>query len=356
MALDLHKLFTDVFHPEPDECVVVVTDAPQGELADHTLWAERREMAAEWQAAWSTLGEQVGFSVLPLVTFPAVGAHNGNLPLDQGDPIVLGEALEQASLVLALTEFSATAPMVVWATDHADFRAATLPAVARRMEETALSADYQEVARRCRVLRDALEEAERGEVRFSTGHTWTVDLRYRDALMDDGQLPRGKEKPVINLPSGESFKVPYEGEREGNPSLTAGEIPVQRGEEVVVFRVEGNRIVEVMGDGEEAGKWRTYFVVDPVRGNIAEFAMGCNPKAVVWGNVLEDEKAGFHWAYGRSEHLGGTVGPDDFLSPDTIVHEDIVYAKDSPIQVASLVLVAADGQSQEIIRDGDYLF
>jgi hypothetical protein len=72
------------------------------------------------------------------------------------------------------------------------------------------------------------------------------------------------------------------------------------------------------------------------------------------GNVLEDE-AGFHWAYGRSEHLGGTVRPEDFRSPAHIVHQDIVYAKDSPIQVASLVLVDAVGEECEVIRDGAYV-
>ena len=30
--------------------------------------------------------------------------------------------------------------------------------------------------------------------------------------------------------------------------------------------------------------------------------------AEVTGCVLEDEKAGFHWAFGRSDHLGGVVG------------------------------------------------
>ena len=355
-SLNLHKLFTDVFHPEADECVLVIVDTPHGDYADHDLWRERREMAAEWQAAWVSLAKAVGCEVLPLVSFPASGAHNGNLPLDEGDPIPLRDAFQKATLVLALTQFSATAPLSAWAKEHDDFRAASLPKVARRMEKTALAADYGEVARRCQILKDALAQAEMAKVVFSTGHDWQVDLRFREAKMDDGQLPRGKRGfPIINLPSGESFQVPYEGEKEGVESLTHGEIPVAFGAVQVVFHVEKNRIMTVSGDEPKASELRAFFDVDPMRRNIAELALGCNDKAVVWGNVLEDEKVGFHWAYGRSEHLGGVVAPEDFTAPEHIEHQDIVYAKDSPIQVASLRLVGADGTEREVIKDGDYL-
>ncbi|MDA0710569.1 MAG: aminopeptidase [bacterium] len=356
MALDLHKLFTDVFHPESDECVVVIVDTPHGDIRDHDAWRERREMALEWQRAWMSLAETVGFDVLPLISFPASGAHNANLPLDEGKPLALRHAFGKATVALALTQFSATAPLSAWAKGHADFRAASLPQVARRMEATALAADYAEVARRCQILKNALSLAALARVTFSTGHVWQVDLRFREAKMDDGQLPRGKAGfPIINLPSGESFQVPYEGEREGEPSLTAGEIPVAYGSDRVLFHVDQNRIVTVSGDEPKAGALRAFFDVDPMRRNIAELALGCNAQAVVWGNVLEDEKAGFHWAYGRSEHLGGVVGPDDFASPDNIEHQDIVYANDSPIQVASLVLTDAMGHNRMVIEDGEYL-
>lgn len=355
-SLDLHKLFTDVFHPEADECVVVIVDTPHGEYADHDLWRERRDMAAEWQAAWVSLAKGVGCEVLPLISFPASGAHNANLPLDEGGPITLEKAFQKATLVLALTQYSATAPLSAWAMEHNDFRAASLPQVARRMEMTALSADYAEVARRCQILKDALAEAEMAKVVFSTGHEWQVDLRFREAKMDDGQLPRSKGGfPIINLPSGESFQVPYEGENEGVESLTQGEIPVAFDDVQVVFHVEKNRIVTVSGDEPKAGGLRDFFDVDPMRRNIAELALGCNDSAVVWGNVLEDEKAGFHWAYGRSEHLGGVVAPNDFSAPEHIEHQDIVYAKDSPIQVTSLKLIGANGVERAVIKDGDYL-
>jgi leucyl aminopeptidase (aminopeptidase T) len=84
-------------------------------------------------------------------------------------------------------------------------------------------------------------------------------------------------------------------------------------------------------------------------------AFGCNDEAKVTGNVLEDEKAGFHWAYGRSDHLGGRVGIADFSSPANLVHQDIVYAKQSPISVASADLVEASGRRIPIIKDGAYV-
>ncbi len=355
LGFDFLKLFVDVFHPEPGERVLVVTDVPSERVTDSVAWQERREMAASWRDLLADRGRELGIEVLPLVTFPASGAHNAGLPLDLGHPMSLEEALGRATAVIAPTEYSPTAPMVAWCASHEDVRVATLPGVARRTEETALSADYTEVARRCDVLRTLLAQATAARVTFGTGHEWRVDLRYREALTDDGQLPRDKATRVINLPSGEGFQVPYEGEREGEPSLTEGEVPVLLDGDVAVFTVEANRIVDVDGIGHTAQGLRAAFAGEPAQGNIAEFAFGCNPEAVVWGNVLEDEKAGFHWAYGRSEHLGGIVGPDAFSSPDKVVHQDIVYASGSPIKVTDVVLTTDDGASCTVIRDGDYV-
>jgi hypothetical protein len=45
--MNLEKLFQDVFHVEPGERVLVLTDHPHGDLDDSTAWQERRQMAAE---------------------------------------------------------------------------------------------------------------------------------------------------------------------------------------------------------------------------------------------------------------------------------------------------------------------
>lgn len=357
MAFDLVKLLQDVFAPESGEVVTVACDLPRTPQEDNPSWADRRAWAEEWRQAFLQLGSEVGFVTNPLLTYPATGANGAPLPeLGQlGERSVkLEEVLLGSTLAVFLTEYSATAPLDALTKKKQDFRAASLPGVARRMTRTALAADYGEVARRCKLLFEALRGASGLEVAFSTGHVCFFDLRFRQPEVDDGFLPRHKEGDrVINLPSGETFIVPYEGERPAVPSQTEGEIPWQEAGELVVFVVKNNRIVEVRGDGPVASRFRKVFATDVARTNVAEVAFGCNPKAVVTGNVLEDEKAGFHWAYGRSDHLGGSVGVKAFISPETVVHQDLVYAQGNPVTVAE-AHVLRGGQHLLVMRNGNY--
>lgn len=362
-GFDLEKFLVDVCDPVAGERAAIVVDRPVPGVPDHDAWRERRAMAGAWREGLKRLGERVGFETMPLVSFPATGRNGADFPVEgeaSERKIALATVLEGSSLLFALTEFSMTAALcdVCKRRPGADvFRAASMPGVQKWMEETSLAADYREVARRCRVLKDAFLQADRADVLFSTGHRCVFDLRHRICEADDGYLHRDKNDdiPVINLPSGETFEVPYEGEIAGDPSRTHGELPVHEDGQTVVFRVEANRIVEVVGGGAVADRYRSFFRADPVRGNVAEVAFGCNDDAKVTGNVLEDEKAGFHWAYGRSDHLGGTVGLAAFRSAANVVHQDIVYAKGSPIAVASAELVQPSGRRIVVIRDGAYV-
>jgi len=358
MPFDLRRLLRGVFEVQPGEEVVVACDVPHGALQDDAAWRERREMAAEWREGFDALSREDRFAVLPLLEYPATGIHGGDLPAEGvlgGDPAEMRAVLLSATLAVFITQYSATAALDEFCRCKEDFRAASLPGLERRMETTALDADYREVARRCRILEEALRGADALTVRFAGGGTCLFDLRFRHPEVDDGYLPRFKPGDrVINLPSGETFIVPYEGERSGEPSRTAGELPVVAGLDRVVLEVEHNRIVRVRGDGPGAARFREIFDADPARSNIAEVAFGCNDRAVVTGSVLEDEKAGFHWAYGRSDHLGGTVGVAAFRSPGTVVHHDIVYAAGNPIQVAEATVHTPRGP-ETVMRDGRYI-
>jgi hypothetical protein len=361
-TFDLERFVRDVFDPVPGERVAVAVDEPTADAPDSDAWRERRAMAEDWRRGMESLGERVGFRTLPLVTFAATGRHGADFPPHLsvgGERRPVGAVLDETNLLLAMTEFSMTGALVDACKERpgADvFRAASMPGVRRWMEESSLAADYAEIQRRCRVLKSLFVRSEAVQVEFSTGHRCTFDLRFRVPESDDGYLHRDKNDdiPVINLPSGETFEVPYEGERDGEPSRTEGDLPVREADGTAVFRVEANRIVGVTGDPAAAARWTRYFEDDPARGNVAEVAFGCNDLARVTGNVLEDEKAGFHWAFGRSDHLGGTVGIARFRSPETVVHQDIVYAAGSPIEIVRADLVADDGARTSVIRDGRY--
>ena len=354
MPFQLRKLLTDVFQPDSAETVLVMVDTPTLLAPDNADWKERRAMAAEWRAEFQSLGLQT----FPLLRYAATGASNSDLPENgalDGQAVAIADLLEKTNIAVAMTRFSATAPLVAFTRKFPRLRAASMPNVLRRMENSALAADYQVVAQKAKILSDLLEDAVDAHVVFSTGHEFVFDLRHRHAHADDGQCVASKsDHRVINLPSGEAFIVPYEGERPGDPSHTAGEIPVGRDGQQAVLEIRENKIVRVDGDSKFARQLDKTFGEDEARRNVAELGLGCNDAAIVTGNVLEDEKAGFHWAYGRSEHLGGTVGPEAFASPEHVVHHDIVYARGCPIGIRQLTLTFPDRETETIMRDSEY--
>jgi len=356
--LNLRKLFIDVFDPQPGETAVLFVDTPHGELSDTREWSRRRAMAERWHAALSELGAERHFSVSPLVSFEATGMNNAQLPatgMQEGVPVTLEEIGAHATLLLALTEFSASAPLIGWTRQFPQLRAASMPRVAPEMESSALAADYAQVARSCAHLRQRLSGAHAAEIEFSSGDQFHFDFRFREAKVDDGMLHRDAPAPrLINLPSGEAFTAAYEGERD-LPSLTSGVLPVWFENEIVRLKVDKNQVEEVVGDTSSARNLRDFLFRDPARCNIAELGLGCNPKARVWGNILEDEKAGPHIALGRSEHLGGITGPKAFRDARNVWHEDFVYARGSPIQITRLNLVDFCGQRAPLFVDGSYL-
>lgn len=355
---NIAKLFRDVVNPQKGEVITFIVDLPHGDIGDHSAWEDRRRMAHDWHDGITGLCAEVGTLLNPMVSFPATGANNAGLPEkaeQNGQVVVLADVLKKSNVCFAMTEYSATAPLTQLTKECPTLRAASLPGVTRAMEKTALSANYAQVAKWAGILAERLTRAETAHVVFSTGHEFTFDLRFREADVDDGYLHADKTGiRVINLPSGEACIVPYEGERPGEASRTAGQLPVQLANEVAVLNVERNRIIGAEGMGADTQDLVMEIRVDRARQNIAELGLGCNPAAVVSGRALEDEKVGFHWAYGRSEHLGGVVGPEQFAKPENILHVDIVYARGCPITVDSLCFTYPDRAEEIIIKNGDY--
>lgn len=372
---ELVALVQRVFQPQPDEPgLAVLVDLPDEHVPDEAAWRERREIAAAWAEELGAKRDELGFDT-HLVLYRNVRTNNGDLPafawIHRGGPLPLtADALDPAqqvpfpmiytghSILIAPTEFSATAPLKVAARRY-PIRAATMPGFSPDMIP-ALRLDYQEVNRRVGILKDLLDRAEGADIRFRHAGgeaALHLDLRYRTAHASGGLLPANGV--AGNLPSGEAYIVPYEGEREGEPSCSAGLLPVQFGDEIVTYRIESNRAVEVLPEGPVATAEAELLRREPAYGNLAELGLGVLAAFGVTpiGEVLLDEKLGLHIAFGRSDHFGGQVAPRHFSGPEAVVHIDRVYVPGTQpaIQVPTVDLVMADGSVLPLMRDGEYV-
>jgi len=375
-ADELTAMIRRVFEPRAeDTALAVLVDLPDDALPDNDDWARRRSIAAGWVRELAAARDDHGLDI-DLVAYRNVRANNADLPAtawlckpdglpetaDDLDPAAarpFGEILDGHRLVLAPTELSATAPLKMLSPRHG-YRGATMPGFSPAMIP-ALRLDYTEVNRRVHLLKDLLDRATSADLRFivddAAPYDLHLDLRHRTAHASGGLLPQAGT--AGNLPSGEAYIVPYEGEVPGDPTRTEGVLPVQLTDEVVLFEIDDNVARRVISDGPVSRREAALLKAEPARGNIAELGLGVLAAFGLEpiGEVLLDEKLGLHVAFGRSEHFGGQVGPAQFSTPEAVIHQDHVYvAKIQPRVSAAVVdLNFEDGESLELIRDGDYV-
>ena len=223
----------------------------------------------------------------------------------------------------------------------------------------ALRLDYELINRRVWYLKGLLDEATQADFHFEVGdqkHELVLDLRHNGGHASGGLFP---ENGIAgNLPSGEAYIVPYEGNIAGDTSLSQGTMPVQIGDEVVLYRIEANKAVAVLTEGPASAEEARHIKAEPAYANLAELGLGVlgdfNLKPT--GSILLDEKLGLHIAFGRSDHFGGSVGPNDFSSPDAVIHLDRVYIPETqPKVVVREVKLSGPTLEKVIIRDGLFL-
>ncbi len=372
---ELIALVRRVFAPgAADTRLALLVDLPDEASPDNADWAARRAMACDWAAQLAAHRDALRLEV-SLYAYRNVRTNNGDLPahahlVAPDTPPAHADALDPASaedvtgvlarhsIVIAPTEFSATAPLKLLARAHG-FRAATMPGFTAAMIP-ALRLDYGEVRRRVRRLADLLDRATSAELSFLVdgrdAHALTLDLRHRGAHASDGVIDT--PGTAGNVPSGEAYIVPYEGEVAGDPSATHGTLPVQFGDEVVLFHVEANRAVRATGEGATAAEHAAWLEREPAYGNMAELGLGVLADLGVKpvGEILLDEKLGLHVAFGRSDHFGGQVGAKHFSAPAAVVHIDRVYLPELQPRIAARAvdLVFENGTRMPLMRDGRY--
>jgi leucyl aminopeptidase (aminopeptidase T) len=264
----------------PGESVLVVTDPARLKIA---------------KALVKAVGEAKAEATLMLMK---TTSKHGEEP-----PEIVACAMRGADVVLAPTTFSITHTQARMYATLAGARIATMPMITEEMMcRGAMLADYNWVRRLTLKVSNLLDKAREVEILTEAGTRLKFSVRGRKTHPDTGIFHMPGD--FGNLPAGEAFIAPVEGSGRGEAVIDGSMVDKLTGK--IHIRFEKGEATEVHGSKSLVKMLRG---VGPKARNLAEFGIGTNPKAMLIGNVLEDEKVlgTCHIALGDNSTFGGKV-------------------------------------------------
>ena len=276
----IRTVVKDCLAVEPDERLTVVCDETTRELGE-LIRAQ---------------GESAGAKA-ELAPMPARG-HDGEEP-----PEEVAAAMLASDAVLAPTAKSLSHTQARRRASEAGVRIATMPGVTEEMLARTMSVDLREVGQLALTIANRLSDSSEARITCEHGSDLRLQLGARRGIPDAGRL--GAPGSFGNLPCGEGFIAPLEDSAEGCLVVDGTIAGLGRLDEPAELEVEGGRLVS----GSGAGRQLLEQLAAHGGENVAELGVGCNGRARVTGNVLEDEKVlgTVHVAFGASASFGGEV-------------------------------------------------
>jgi len=260
--------------------------------------------------------------------------------LEAAREIVKANREDVVNVVIGLAWFS---------TSHTNFRKlltvsaggrfASMPGFDPRMWETAMTANWEEMARRTIGLKEKLSGAISAHVRTPNGTEIFFELKGREFRADTGLLNQPGRSG--NLPAGEVYIAPLEGMSSGKLVVEPGINPWAK--EQLILEIKDGKVVKMEGDSRFIGRLEEIFTKYSLARNIAEFGIGTNDKARAGTTLLELEKVlgTIHIAIGDNSTFGGKVSVP--------LHIDFVF--ESP----TVDFTFPDGKTLQLMKDGKML-
>ncbi len=206
-------------------------------------------------------------------------------------------------------------------------RIATLPGVTEEILLRGMLADYEKIAVRTQKLATILSKAKKARIETENGTNISFNLSNRGAHADTGTIQ--KPGSFSNLPAGEAYIAPIEGDTEGTIVFDGSFAGIGTLKESIVVEIKKGYISNVSG-GQEAEELEKIFDKAGKAGrNVAELGMGTNERAEISGNILEDEKVmgTLHVAFGDNSTFGGLteskIHLDGIIKAPTLFIDDI---------------------------------
>ena len=251
-------------------------------------------------------------------------------------PRAIAAAMLASDVILAPTIQSLSHTAARRAATDAGARAATLPGVTEAMLARLMSADMAELRRRGHALADVLTGGSEARITCPHGSDLRLSLEGRTGIPDTGEL--GEPGAFGNLPCGEGFIAPLETVGGGRLVVDGTIATVGVPSEPVELEVEEGSLVSA--SGEDGARLMELLTAHGGEGtHVAELGVGTNEKAILSGEVLEDEKllGTVHVAFGASAAIGGTIQVPVHL--DCVVMEpDLVVDGTRVVENGSLLV------------------
>ncbi len=296
------------------EQVLVVTDEPM------------RKLARALQQAARDLGTDVlVIEMLPRKT-------NGEEP-----PAAVAQLMREVNVVLCPTSKSLTHTDARRAASAQGVRVATLPGVTEEIMVRCMNADYNRIAARTVALCERLNRTSTVRVKAPAGTDIVLPVAGRKAHASSGLFR--EEGQWGNLPTGEAYLAPLEGQSHGVVVVDGSMASVGMTGQPIHIVVEDGYATEITG-GQEARRLIELFEPHGRDArNVAEFGIGTNDKAILTGAIIEDEKVmgTIHIAFGDNKSMGGSVRVASHL--DGLVTKPSVWFDDEQIMKDGRLLI-----------------
>jgi len=304
----------DCMGTKPGERVLIVTDEPLRTIG-YALWKASKDLGAEVMLV----------EMLPRKT-------NGEEP-----PREVAELMKMVDVVLCPTSKSLTHTDSRRAASEKSVRVATLPGVNEEIMVRCMNADYNKIAERTFRLCDELEKTSVVRVKAPGGTDMTMPIMGRKAHASSGLF---REKGLWgNLPTGEAYLAPVEGESQGVVVVDGSMAGVGMITHPITIVVKDGYATDITGGAEAK---RLIELLEPHGKDartVAEFGIGTNDKAILTGLIIEDEKVmgTIHIAFGDNKSMGGSVRVASHL--DGLVKKPTVWFDDRKIMESGKLLI-----------------
>ena len=222
-------------------------------------------------------------------------------------PKVVASAMLGADVILAPTTYAITHTKARLEASKQGARTVILRSITEdSMIHGAMLADYNEVSATSNKLAARLGQAKRIRLVTDLGTDATFLVEGRGGLALGGIATEpGK---FTSLPSGEAAVAPLEGKTQGNIIIDFAMDGIGLLSQPIRLEVKDGRVISIQG-GKEAQELKKLLEVDENAFNVAEFAIGTNPKSRMKGNMAEDKilRGCVHIAVGDNHTIGGKL-------------------------------------------------